>query len=150
MDMATIRQAIEGKDGEDTRFIGTLVLEAHITILEIVQGFLGDKVGVSGTIGEPVIVNENILLLSEGLEWTLVKTFEPMHLFRPPLNDEEVRKVVFAEYLMRFSEWGRPCMEVLPAGSPELEELPAGWARSIPEAVPIRKCMPHQYSQCEN
>ena len=106
MEIGTIHGALDFKTDEDNRFISELVLSAHKTVLERIQAFLGERVGVSGTMGNPVIVSDAIRCAEDALHDALHATFNPKYLFKPPFSNEETRKKVFADYLFRFCDWG--------------------------------------------
>ena len=106
MEIGMISGALDFKTDEDNRFISELVFKAHKTVLERIQAFLGERVGVSGTMGNPVIVSDAIRCVEDTLEDALLATFDPKYLFKPPFSNEETRKKVFADYLFRFADWG--------------------------------------------
>ena len=106
MEIGTIRGALDAKTDEGARFIEDLVLRAHQTVLERIQAFLGETVGLSGTMGNPVIVSDAIRCSEDALHDALLATLNPKYLFKPPFSNEETRKKVFADYLFRFCDWG--------------------------------------------
>ena len=106
MEIGMIRGALDAKTDEGARFIEDLVLRAHQTVLERIQAFLGESVGVHGTMGNPVIVSDAIRKVEEEVGKALLRTLNPLKIFMPPCNDDEAPKRAFADYLYRFTEWG--------------------------------------------
>ena len=106
MDIGMIRDAMKSEDPEDIGFLQTLTTDSLRKPLEIIQSFMGDAIGVTGTMGNPAIISPYIRDLNEMLENTLFQIFVSEFIFRPPLNDEEARNEAFAEYFMRFVEYG--------------------------------------------
>ena len=80
MEIGTIRRALDFKTVEDDRFISELVFSAHKTVLERIQAFLGETVGLSGTMGNPVIVSDAIRCAEDALRDALHATFNPKYL----------------------------------------------------------------------
>ena len=105
MDIATIRSAL---DNGDEGLIQVLVTSAHSSILKLLQAYLGQHVGLHGTMGNPVFVDTGIRHVASYFEDVLVSTLHPRFLFRPPWSAIETRNKAFSEYLMRFAEWGPP------------------------------------------
>ena len=75
--------------------------------LEILQGFMGDQVGILGTMGNPAIISPYIEDFAKVLKGTLMRrTFQSEFIFRPPLNDGAAMTEAFSEYVMRFVDYG--------------------------------------------
>ena len=104
LDIGTIRKAIKNRTPEDDHLIECLVRQSLSPVLQIVQAFMGGPIGITGTIGNPVIIEYYIQIFAEGLENTLVATLAPQYIFRPPLNNDESIEAAFADYLMRFTD----------------------------------------------
>ena len=106
MHIGIIRDAMERGGPEDIGLLQTLTTDSLRKPLEIIQSFMGDAIGVTGTMGDPVNISPYIRVVNEVLENTLFQIFVSEFIFRPPLNDEDARNEAFAEYLMRFVEYG--------------------------------------------
>ena len=107
IDIGLIKKAMERADPEDLGFIQHLTDSSLTKPLKIVQAFMGDQIGIRGTIGNPALTSPYIRDFAEVLESTLMnRTFQSEFIFRPPLNDEETRNEAFVEYLMHFVVYG--------------------------------------------
>ncbi len=106
MHIGSIRHAIKTQTQSGVGLILTLTANSLRKPLETIQAFMGDDIGVTGTMGNPVIISPYIRHLNKVLETTLFRIFMSEFIFKPPLNDDEARIEVFAEYLMRFAEYG--------------------------------------------
>ena len=107
MDIGLIRRAMARGGPEDIGLLQALTTDSLRKPLEMIQAFMGDDIGITGTMGNPAIISPYIRELAEDLESTLLGIFESEFIFRPPLNDDEARNEAFAEYLMRFVEYDR-------------------------------------------
>ena len=106
MHIGIIRHALERGGPEDIGLLQALTTDSLRKPLELIQAFMGDDIGITGTMGNSAIISPYIRELAEVLENTLFRIFVSEIIFRPPLNDDEARNEAFAEYLMRFVEYG--------------------------------------------
>ena len=107
IDIGLIQKAMERADPEDLGFIQHLTDSSLTKPLKIVQAFMGDQIGIRGTIGNPTIISPYIRDFAEVLESTLMsRTFQSEFMFMPPLNDEVALTHAFSKYLMRFVYYG--------------------------------------------
>ena len=107
MHIGIIRHALESGGPEDIGLLQALTTDSLRKPLELIQAFMGDDIGITGTMGNPAIISPYIRELAEDLESTLLGIFVSEFIFRPPLNDDEARNEALAEYLMRFVEYDR-------------------------------------------
>ena len=106
IDIGLIQKAMERADPEDLCFIQHLTDSSLTKPLKIVQAFMGDQIGIRGTMGNPAIISPYIRDFAEVLEITLMnRTFQSEFIFRPPLNDEAAMTAAFSEYVMRFVDY---------------------------------------------
>ena len=106
MDIGLIRRAMERGGPEDIGFLRALTTGSLRKPLEMIQAFLGDDIGITGTMGNPAIISPYIRDFAEVLESTLMnRTFQSEFIFRPPLNDEAAMTEAFSQYLMRFVDY---------------------------------------------
>ena len=75
LNTCTIRRALENKTHDDEHLIESIMFHAHKTVLELIQAFLGDKVGLRGTMGAPVIVSDAIRKVEEEVGKALLRTY---------------------------------------------------------------------------
>ena len=97
MHIGIIRCAMERRGPEDIRLLQALTTDSLRKPLEMIQAFLGDDIGITGTMGNPAIISPYIRELAEDLENTLFRIFVSEFIFRPPLNDDEARNETFEE-----------------------------------------------------
>ena len=107
IDIGIIQEAMERANPEDLGFIQHLTTSSLTKPLKIVQAFMGDQVGILGTMGNPAIISPDIEDFAKVLKGTLMRrTFQSEFIFRPPLNDEAAMTEAFSEYVMRFVDYG--------------------------------------------
>ena len=107
MRIELIRAAIEQQGAEDQRLIMFLVEHAHTDILECFQACLGHGVGLSGTIGKPVFIDDSIKLVEAKLKTTLWLSLQARYVYNCPFSELEIFKSTLAKYLYRFVHWGK-------------------------------------------
>ena len=101
-----ILKAMERRDPEDISLIQYLTTNSLTKPLKIVQAFMGDQIGIRGTMGNPAIISPYIRDFEKVLKGTLLmRTFQSEFIFRPPLNDKATRIEAFSRYVMRFVDY---------------------------------------------
>ena len=105
LELPVIRAAMEGGTEDGAKFLQFLTDSAHRPVLERLQAYLGQTVGLTGTIDNPVVVKDKIKItvVNEILMGALMGTLQPQLIFRPPLSDSERSKMAYSEYLHRFT-----------------------------------------------
>ena len=106
MHIGIIRHAMERGGPEDIGLLLALTTDSLRKPLGLIQAFMGDDIGITGTMGNPAIISPYIRDFGEVLETTLMnRTFQSEFIFRPPLNDEAAMTEAFSQYLMRFVDY---------------------------------------------
>ena len=107
MHIGITRHAMERGGPEDIGLLLALTTDSLRKPLGLIQAFMGDDIGITGTMGNPAIISPYIRDFGEVLETTpMNRTFQSEFIFRPPLNDEVALTEGFSKYLMRFVYYG--------------------------------------------
>ena len=78
-----------------------LMDQAHLPILQTIMQMLGQDDRMTGTMGNPVILADEAMILQHYLEEIAVETCD--WWFEPPYNERELFLRAFSKYLYRFT-----------------------------------------------